>query len=89
MALASVTLSYGENLYTFTEDDQTVLKGRLGCDCGKSELIRETCDSEFPLLKCGVEITVVSVVEAAADREKKPVGRERNRPNVRRASASN
>ena len=84
-----MTLCYGENLYTFTEDEQTVLKGRLGCDCGKSQLIRETCDAEFPLLKCGAEITVVSVVEAATDREKKPVGREPNPLSVRRATASN
>lgn len=87
MALASVTLSYGENLYTFTEDDQTVLKGRLGCDCEKSRLIRETCDQQFPLLKCGSEITVVSVVEAAEG--KKPATREDHRRTFRQATASN
>jgi hypothetical protein len=64
MALASVTLSYNGTSYTFAEDDQTVLKGNLGCDCGKSQLIREACDSRFPVLKCGADIVVVSVVDA-------------------------
>jgi hypothetical protein len=63
MALASETLSYRGTSYTFAKDDQTVLKGRLACDCEKSQLIREACDSEFPLLKCGSEVVVVSVVE--------------------------
>ena len=63
MALATVTLSYCGTSYTFAEDDQTFLKGRLSCDCEKSRLIREACDSEFPLLKCGAEIVVVSVDE--------------------------
>jgi len=63
MALASVTLSYRGTSYTFAEDDQTVLKGRLSCDCEKSRLIRAVCDSEFPLLKCGAQIVVVSLVE--------------------------
>ena len=66
MALASVTLSYRGTAYTFAGDDQTLLKGRLACDCEKSQLIREACDSEFPLLKCGSEIVVMSVVEVGA-----------------------
>ena len=66
MALATVTLTYCGASYTFAEDDQTVLKGRLSCDCEKSRLIRETCDSGFPLLKCGAQIVVVSVVEVGA-----------------------
>jgi len=73
MALASVTLAYQGTSYTFDEDDQTVLRGRLACDCEKSRLIRDACDSEFPLLKCGSEIAVVSVNEAGE--EKKPVAR--------------
>jgi len=67
MALASVTLSYQGTSYTFAEDDLTVLKGRLACDCEKSQLIRETCDSEFPVLRCGAEITVISVLDAGTE----------------------
>ena len=63
MALASVTLSYRGTSYTLAGDDQAVVKGRLACDCEKAQLIREACDSEFPLLKCGSEIVVVSVVD--------------------------
>jgi hypothetical protein len=66
MALASVTLSYRGTSYTFAKDDQTVLKGRLACDCEKSQLIRDACDAEFPVLKCGSEVVVVSVVEVGA-----------------------
>jgi hypothetical protein len=65
VALASVTLSYSGKTYTFAEDDETVLKGRLGCDCEKSHLIRAACDPAFPVLKCGASIAVVSVVEVA------------------------
>jgi len=73
MALASVTLAYAGTNYTFAEDDQTVLKGRLDCDCEKSQLIREICDADFPVLKCGAQIIVVSVLEAVD--EKKAAGR--------------
>lgn len=88
MALASVTLSYRENVYTFTEDDQTALRGRLGCDCGKSQLIRDACDPEFPVLKCGSEIEVVAVVEMAMDHGKKPASREKQPLHSRHARSS-
>ena len=88
MALASVTLSYRGTSYTFAGDDQTVLKGRLACDCGKSELIREACDSEFPPLKCGSEIVVVSVVEVGNQEEKKPVDWEQRLTKARQAAAN-
>jgi hypothetical protein len=58
-----LTLSYRGRCYTFQEDPASV-KGRLACDCGKSRLIRESSDPEFPLLHCGVEITLVSVADA-------------------------
>ncbi|MBZ5608260.1 MAG: hypothetical protein LAP38_08385 [Acidobacteriia bacterium] len=74
MALASVTLEYGGKVYTFAEDDQAVLKGRLSCDCRKSDLIRAACDPQFPILGCGARITVVSVVDAEPV-IKKPAGR--------------
>lgn len=85
MALASVTLAYAGTNYTFDEDDQTVLKGRLACDCEKSQLIREICDADFPVLKCGAQIVVISVDEAG---EKKPASREKNSLRSRRASTA-
>jgi hypothetical protein len=63
--MASVTLSYSGKTYCFTGDDETVLKGKLACDCGKSHLIRSACDPDFPVLKCGASISIVSVVEAS------------------------
>jgi hypothetical protein len=89
MALASVTLSFRGTSYTFAGDDQTVLKGRLACDCAKSQLIREACDSEFPLLRCGSEIVVVSVVEVGNQEEKKPVDWVQKQPKARRAGTAN
>jgi len=86
MALASVTLAYHGTSYTFDEDDQTVLRGRLACDCEKSQLIRDACDSEFPLLKCGAEIVVVSV--SAAEEEKKPASRENAPLRARKATTA-
>jgi len=86
MALASVTLAYAGTNYTFDEDDQTALKGRLACDCEKSQLIREVCDADFPVLKCGAQIVVVSVLEARED--KKSAGREKNSLRFRRASTA-
>ena len=83
MAMASVTLAYQGTSYTFNEDDQTVLKGRLACDCEKSRLIRDACDSEFPLLKCGAEIIVVSVSDAG---ERKTAGRQGEVPRSRNAT---
>ena len=84
MALASVTLAYAGTSYTFDEDDQTVLKGRLSCDCEKSRLIREVCDAEFPVLKCGAEIVVVSVEDAFEG--KKPAARQQGQLRARRAT---
>ena len=75
MALASVTFSYHGECYTLSGVDATALKGRLGCDCKKAELIQELCDSDFPALKCGAEIAIVSVVDAADDAERKTANR--------------
>ncbi|HYL37645.1 MAG TPA: hypothetical protein VEV17_17150 [Bryobacteraceae bacterium] len=58
-----LTLSYRGTFYTFAESAACV-KGRLACDCGKSRLIRQSSDPEFPLLHCGDEISVVSVADA-------------------------
>ena len=85
-----LTLSYRGKSYTFRED-QACVKGRLACDCEKSRLIRESSDPEFPLLHCGVEITVVSVADAAGQttaairnvspmRRRVLLGRGRSRP---------
>ena len=71
MALASVTLAYQGKHYSFSGDDQSV-KGRLSCDCEKSRLIRESCDGDFPLLKCGTEIVVVSVVDVGTQTKRPP-----------------
>jgi hypothetical protein len=87
MALASVTLSYLGSSYTFAGDDQTVLKGRLACDCEKSRLIREVCDAEFPILKCGSQIVVVSVTEDIAGSGRMPIGHENTPPRSRGAKA--
>ncbi len=76
MAMASVTLSYLGNSYTFAGDDQTIIKGRLACDCEKSRLIREMCDSEFPLLGCGSQIAVVSVSDAGSVSSRKPMSQD-------------
>jgi hypothetical protein len=64
MLPSSVTLSYSGRCYTFAEDLDQVIKGRLACDCTKSILIREYCDHDFPALKCGQKIAVVSLVDA-------------------------
>lgn len=63
MAYSSVTLSYQERCFTFAEDMEKVLKGRLSCDCQKSALIREYCDPDFPKLQCGAKITIVSLLD--------------------------
>jgi ribosomal protein L13 len=61
MFSSSVTLSYSGRNFTFAEDAERVLKGKLACDCTKSLLIREYCDHDFPALKCGHQIAVVSL----------------------------
>jgi len=82
MLRTSVTLSYGERLYTIAPESERQLRGWLSCDCMKSELIREKCDPEFPALRCGNEIVVVAVahVEAGAahairEQRRPPAGR--------------
>ena len=66
MLRTSVTLSYGERLYTISPESEKQLKGWLACDCMKSELIRARCDPEFPPLQCGNRIVVVAVAEVEA-----------------------
>jgi hypothetical protein len=61
MLPSSVTLSYSGRSFSFTEDAEKVLKGKLACDCTKSQLIREYCDHDFPTLRCGNQIAVVSL----------------------------
>ncbi len=63
MLPSSVTLSYSGRNFTFAEDVDRVLKGKLACDCTKSLLIREYCDYAFPELKCGHKIVLVSLQE--------------------------
>ncbi len=53
-----VTLTYAAHTYSFTEKDQSTLKGRLSCDCFRSELIQAYCDPDFPVLHCGTLIEV-------------------------------
>jgi hypothetical protein len=71
MSRTSVTLSYGDRSYTFAQDREEALKGKLSCDCRKSWLIREYCDATFPALECGHSILIVSV--AQLDIQKKSV----------------
>jgi hypothetical protein len=66
MLPGSVTFLYGDRRYTFAQDLEKVLKGRLGCDCTRSALIRKFCDASFPALKCGQKIQIVSLVELEA-----------------------
>ena len=62
MLPSSLTLSYSGRCFTFAGDADKVMKGKLACDCTKSLLIREYCDRDFPPLKCGHQIAVVSLV---------------------------
>lgn len=63
MIRSSVTLAYGGRTYTFAEDIDSAIKGKLSCDCTKSLLIRDYCDHDFPVLKCGHRIEIVSLVD--------------------------
>jgi hypothetical protein len=63
MLRSSVTLSYSGRSYTFAQDVEKVIKGKLSCDCTKAMLIREYCDPGFPALKCGDQIRIVSIVD--------------------------
>ena len=56
---------YGGRCYTFAQDLDNVMKGKLACDCTKSMLIRTYCDPTFPVLKCGHRIEIVSLVDLA------------------------
>ena len=61
MPATSVTLAYDDRRYTFAQDREEALKGKLSCDCRKSALIRENCDPNFPNLNCGNNIVIVAV----------------------------
>jgi hypothetical protein len=67
MIRSTVTLLYGGRSYTFAEDADKVMKGKLGCDCTKSLLIRDYCDHDFPALQCGQKIQVLSLQDLTAD----------------------
>jgi len=61
MLASTVTLAYDGRNYTFAADADSVIKGKLSCDCTKSLLIRDYCDHDFPALKCGNRIEIVSL----------------------------
>ena len=63
MPHSSITLSYEGRCFTFANDLEKVLKGRLSYDCQKSLLIREYCDPDFHLVRCGAKIAIVSLFE--------------------------
>jgi hypothetical protein len=67
MIPSSVTFSHGGRRYTFAEDAEKVMKGKLACDCTKSLLIREYCDRNFPILKCGQTIELLSIEDIVAE----------------------
>jgi hypothetical protein len=71
MTSTSLTFSYSGRNYMFSGDLDSVLKGRLSCDCMKSMLIREYCDPGFPALKCGNKIVLVSLVQLPPARRAK------------------
>jgi hypothetical protein len=62
MVPSTVTLAYDGRNYTFAAEADSVIKGKLCCDCTKSLLIRDFCDHHFPPLKCGHKIEVVSMI---------------------------
>lgn len=64
-----VTFQYGEKRYTLVPDAESSLKGNLSCDCKKALLIREYCDEDFPALKCGQSIALVSLGEETPELE--------------------
>ncbi len=35
-------------------------EGNFGCDCNRSQFIKEQCDMDFPLLECGETIDMTS-----------------------------
>jgi len=77
MYMATVTLKYGERIFSFSQTecfwnfrDITEAWDRLGfmwtehnysCDCNRSRLIREHCDPEFSILGCGDRIELVEL----------------------------
>lgn len=61
MLASTVTLAYDGRNYTFAADADSVIKGKLSCDCTKSLLIRDYCDHDFPPLRCGNKIEIVSL----------------------------
>jgi len=63
MPRTTVTLLYGDRSYSFVPDAEENLKGRLSCDCRRSILIRDYCDSNFPVLNCGHSIAIVSLTD--------------------------
>jgi hypothetical protein len=64
MLRSSLTLAHGGRSFTIAEHADQVIKGRLACDCTKSQLIRQYCDATFPALKCGHTIAIASLVDA-------------------------
>jgi hypothetical protein len=52
MSRTQVTLSTEGSSYKFTEEER-LLRGRLCCDCKRSDLIREYCNEKFPSTPCG------------------------------------
>ena len=70
MPATRVTLCYSGSYYSFNEDPDRFLKGKLACDCTKAALIRIYCDPEFPLLACGDKIAIVSMVDLAEEPER-------------------
>jgi hypothetical protein len=67
MLRSSVTFAYGGRCYTFAQDLEKVIKGKLACDCTKSQLIRDYCDPTFPALRCGENIEIVSLVDVVIE----------------------
>lgn len=37
-------------------------EGNMSCDCNRSQYIQEHCDSNFPSLKCGDEIKLLTEI---------------------------
>jgi len=68
MVRTTLTFSFCGKAYSFAVEPDGVLKGRLSCDCGRSALIQEYCDTAFPILKCGNKIVLISLAELAGEK---------------------
>ena len=94
MLRTRVVLSYGGKSYMLAQATEEHLRGKLACDCTKSELIRAFCDPDFPGLTCGHQIAIVSLAQLETESEASwPIDSHKSivaaeRPEIRSAGAA-